>query len=384
MQPLVALAATAAAGVVSIAPVAAMPPVAAGELLAEVAMRADQLVAGASRGWFVSYRTNDEHDRPAVSNGQVYLPQGTPPAGGWPVVSWGYGTAGVGDGCAASQRMQADQPPTLAVALSQPMISGFLSSGYAVVATDYIGLGTDGSHHYLSAKAEAHAVTDIVRAARATGEAVSRNWLSAGHSQGGHAALMANHLAEAYAPELDLHGTVAIAPASNAEHALSLLGPSVPNPGGQLDGMSSLLTYILYGLRASRPDLDVDSYLTRYGREIVDNAESLCSSELRESLTGTGPGTLLAKPVFGSRLASALTEYMQIPTSGWAHPVWIVHGTADRVVPLASSVALAAQLRGGGADVDLISFPGTGHFDVIEVALRPAQEQARTLLPPRP
>ncbi|WP_280370159.1 lipase family protein [Nocardia wallacei] len=384
LQRLVVVAATAAAGVVSIVPVAAMPAAAAGELLEKVEMRADRLVAGASRGWFVSYRTNDEHDRPAVSNGQIYLPQGIPPADGWPVVSWGYGTAGVGDGCAASQRLRADQPPTLAVALSWPMISGFLASGYAVVATDYIGLGSEGSHHYLSAKAEAHAITDIVRAARTVSEAVSRDWLSAGHSQGGQGALMANRLADDYAPELNLHGTVAFAPESNAEHVLGALGPTVPDPGGRLDSMSSLLTYILYGLRSSRPDLDVDSYLTSYGRETVDTAESLCSSELREKLTRTGPDTLLAKPLPGSALASALTDYMQIPSSGWTHSVWIAHGTADTVVPMALSVALFAQLRAGGSDVALVPFPGNGHFDITEVASGPAQQQARTLLPPRP
>ncbi|RZL67464.1 MAG: lipase, partial [Rhodococcus sp. (in: high G+C Gram-positive bacteria)] len=61
-----------------------------------------RLIDGAAAGYALSYATTDEHGRAAVARGQVYLPSGTPPPGGWPVVSWAKGTVGVGDSCAMS------------------------------------------------------------------------------------------------------------------------------------------------------------------------------------------------------------------------------------------------------------------------------------------
>lgn len=69
---------------------------------------------------------------------------------------------------------------------------------------------------------------DSVRAARAFAAAsASAATILFGHSQGGHAALFANEIAPTYAPELDVVGAVAAAPASQLVFAFQLidLGP---------------------------------------------------------------------------------------------------------------------------------------------------------------
>jgi pimeloyl-ACP methyl ester carboxylesterase len=70
----------------------------------------------------------------------------------------------------------------------------FSSAGYAVVAPDYLGLGTSpGRHPYLQAATEASASLDMLRAADAVSRdqavALSRDVLISGHSQGGQAAM---------------------------------------------------------------------------------------------------------------------------------------------------------------------------------------------------
>src|ERR1700756_758100 len=48
------------------------------------------------------YVSTDAFGKRAVTSGTVFLPKGTAPPGGWPVVSWAHGTSGLGDSCAPS------------------------------------------------------------------------------------------------------------------------------------------------------------------------------------------------------------------------------------------------------------------------------------------
>ena len=84
-----------------------------------------------------------------------------------------------------------------------------------VAATDYVGLGTPGTHPYMIGVSEGRAVLDMVRAAMAMPEpGASERFVVWGHSQGGHAALFTGELAAQYAPELKLLGVAAAAPAT--------------------------------------------------------------------------------------------------------------------------------------------------------------------------
>lgn len=69
-------------------------------------------------------------------SGTLYLPQGQPPKGGWPVVAWAHGTLGVADSCAPSWTQHRPRDATY--------LNRWLESGFAVVATDYQGLGGPG------------------------------------------------------------------------------------------------------------------------------------------------------------------------------------------------------------------------------------------------
>jgi len=71
-------------------------------------------------------------------SGTLYLPKGEPPAGGWPLVAWAHGTLGVADVCAPSWAMHCPRDATY--------LNRWLTHGFAVVATDYQGLGGPGPH----------------------------------------------------------------------------------------------------------------------------------------------------------------------------------------------------------------------------------------------
>src|SRR4029078_9309383 len=97
------------------------------------------------------------HDT-AIS-GTVHVPQGKAPKGGWPVVTWAHGTIGRADACAPSSIGRPAQ-------YDQKLLNGWLKAGYAVVRTDYEGLGTPSTHPYLIGRSEGHSVLDGARAAR--------------------------------------------------------------------------------------------------------------------------------------------------------------------------------------------------------------------------
>src|SRR3954453_8514283 len=138
-------------------------------------------------------------------SGSVSVPKGKPPKGGWPVITWAHGTTGVADVCAPSRDFAGSPNPTGETYINNDL-NAWLAAGYAVLRTDYQGLGTPGKHPYLIGASEGRSVVDIVAAARQLDPNISKRYLIAGHSQGGHAALFAAGEAKKWLPKLQLRG----------------------------------------------------------------------------------------------------------------------------------------------------------------------------------
>ncbi|WP_236659357.1 lipase family protein [Corynebacterium aurimucosum] len=151
-----------------------------GTVLAEVPLDPRAGLGSASKRFRVAYTTTDRHGRPATSTGAVYLPNGQTPEGGWPVLAWAHGAVGMGDECAPSidARMPRDAE----------YLNRWLDMGYAIVATDYVGLDSPGLHSYLNGKLAAENVVDSVAAAHkmaGTQGQLAKKWAVIGQSQGG-------------------------------------------------------------------------------------------------------------------------------------------------------------------------------------------------------
>ena len=168
---------------------------------------------GASKDQLLLYRSTSVGGKKIAVSGSLALPKGKAPRGGWPVITYAHGTTGAADACAPTRGYDAND----LVSYAYPLLRRWLKAGYAVVRTDYEGLGTPGVHPYLVGESEGRSVLDAVRAARALEPRLSKRFVIAGHSQGGHAALFAASLAKKWVPDLQLRGTVAFAPASHLE-----------------------------------------------------------------------------------------------------------------------------------------------------------------------
>ena len=155
----------------------------------------------------ILYRSTGLNGEPIAASGIAIAPVGPTPPGGRPVVVWAHPTTGVVSRCA----------PSLSLTFFQKVqgLLPMLERGYVVVAPDYPGLGTAGPHPYLIGESEGRAVLDAARAVRGLPIGAGHRFVVWGHSQGGHAALYTGLIARRYAPELELLGVAAAAPATD-------------------------------------------------------------------------------------------------------------------------------------------------------------------------
>jgi hypothetical protein len=104
----------------------------------------------------ILYHSRSPRGEDVAVSGVVLLPQGALPAAGWPIIAWAHDFTGAARQCA----------PSLLKNLNQgPLLSMYASLGYAVVASDYAGLGADSPFAALDARSHAMDVIYGVTAA---------------------------------------------------------------------------------------------------------------------------------------------------------------------------------------------------------------------------
>lgn len=319
-------------------------PAKAGALMNTVPLDPAVSLTAAGQQFRFSYSTTNQHGAVAPSTGAVFFPKGKAPADGWPVLAWAHGTVGLADQCTPSMNPRSQR--------DQDYLNHWLNQGYAIVASDYAGMGTEGLMSYLNGKSTAANVVDSVIAAqdlpavKQGGQKLSRNWAVIGQSQGGGAALHVALRATKRSQQANLNflGTVATgAPAYVEEIVLagSPTFPPVPLPAG----LNTYAMYIVAAFREANPNVDVDSALTDEGKRMVKAAEDSCYPELSAAVKGTNVARAFSKPLREvPGLEPALREFMQTPATGYDKPVFLGHGLKDMDVPTPIGIILNTDM----------------------------------------
>jgi pimeloyl-ACP methyl ester carboxylesterase len=287
----------------------------------------------------IMYHSTDAEGDDRAVTGVAYYPTGEAPDGGWPIYAWAHGTSGIAPACAPSR---------------VPLAPADFGVQGVRVATDYIGLGPNGElHSYLSAATEGNAMIDSVAAVRALPDAhAGDRWVAAGHSQGGHAALVTNEMAADRLPDAELLGTVAIAPGSQ-------LGETY---GDDLQ-VRIITTIVLFGAAYENPEIDPQDYLS-------PEAYAAAKGVVDEGCVGEITSAML--PVAGSpdfwkidprtdRLGSAWLEDNDPGKVVSESPLLIVQGGQDLIVMPARTAALFDRLCDLGQVVHEIDLPTATH-----------------------
>lgn len=302
--------------------------------------------ATALRMLYVSERPDGT---PAASGGMLFIPDSPAPPEGRPVVAWAHGTLGMGDACVPSRSTNPLQD-------TDNWLDQMMRLGWVVASTDYVGLGTPGPNQYLIAQSEVRDVVNAVRAARNVPEAdAGTRYATWGHSQGGHSSVWTGHLGTEYAPELELVGVAAAAPALNLPEIASAQWDTAVGWVIGSDLIESWPTYY--------PDLPVDAILSRQGAEAGGRLSAECIKEsglealAREKL---GQQFFSSDPLGQPAWKAALDEQTPPPLPT-AMPVFIAQGMADQVVLPWPNAMIQEAWCTAGSSLSMLWMGGISH-----------------------
>lgn len=314
--------------------------------------------AGASawRVLYVSERWDGTH---VPASGLVIAPKQTDSTTPHPVVSWLHGTTGVARGCAPSLApnpvQEFVQRGEYVIDIGIPYLQDWLAKGYAIVAPDYAGLGSDAVHRYLAGVDSARDVHNLLRAARSISEAnIGKDVSLVGWSQGGAAALFAGEIAATYAPENKIRSLVALAPAS-----------TILRPDAAINAFfKAKVPYTLLVGQSYIDAYNLDKTLfTAEGQKLLKAAQSTCVVGVLGALAQSKDPAVTDNITDHKDWVEALKRN----NAGSAKidaPVSIFQGLDDTIVPPSDTQDYADRVKALGMDVSITWVAHAGHRDL--------------------
>jgi pimeloyl-ACP methyl ester carboxylesterase len=310
----------------------------------------DVILPADVRGWRILCATTVDDNTPATAVATVFATRDSS-AGPRPVIAWEHATTGLLQKCM----------PSLLSAASKGILDRdrIVRAGWVVIATDYSFAEKGGPHPYLVGEGEARATLDSIRAARQISElTLDKRTVVWGYSQGGHAALWTGIIAPRYAPELEILGVVAIAPAANLRKILDMNVEMNKLFGSYLAQAYSRFYPDITFERAVRPEaLDA-------ARQIVNLCDFLPRElERMKELAATFEGPALAT---SSNKALQARLEQNAPDGPIQAPVVIAQGLSDVIVPPSATEAYAEERCAAGQRLEYWTFAGLDHLTIIQ------------------
>lgn len=307
--------------------------------------------------WRIMYLSSTVGGAPTVVTGLVAAPDDRPPFGGFPVLLHGHGTIGLADKCAPSRVLET---PDDEYAYDFEAAANATNQGWAVVSTDFEGLGGPGRHPYMVGVSHGRSMLDAGLAARQLpGLYLSATTTGAvGFSQGGHAALWATQLAPEWTPQQPIIGTVLGAAASEV--------PEFARAGVNDPAAASLTVSMVGGLAASYPEAEaaIGAVLTPAGLELLSLMDEHCFDEQ----VAMPAGDLIAADPTAVEPFASLLAANTAGTVASATPILAFHGDGDQNVPLATSDTMTARLCAAGQVIERRIIPGGLHVSAAAAA----------------
>ncbi|WP_406813499.1 lipase family protein [Mycobacterium sp. M23085] len=338
-----------------------LPDLAAGDLIRSEPSRlvlepSGQLGAYVATGTRIMYRSNDMRGRPIAVTGTYFEPDNPwPGAGPRPLIAFATNVYGIGDQCAPSRLFNQGIHYSSGIDITMGYEEGFIATmvarGFAVVVTDYEGVGTPAPATPFIRLPQAQALIDAARAAMQLPQTSLDPhgpvafW---GYGQGGGASAAAVELAPSYAPTMHVVGAYAGAPPAD----LALIPPFID--GSLLAGGLGLL---LNGIGAAYPELapGLAGALNDRGMKLLEKTQNDCvgalvmrfafrhvqpyfTSDYNELINSEPLKTVLADQRIGELRPNA--------------PVFIDSNRYDPFIPWGGAHQLALDWCAKGADVE--------------------------------
>jgi len=208
----------------------------------------------------ILYHSRSATGEDVAASGVVLFPEEeTPPAGGFPIIAWAHGFRGVARRCA---------PSLMRNVYYGSFLFMYVELGYAVVATDYTGLGTKFRNAFSDMQSNATDAIDSIPAARAAVPQLGRKWVVIGNSEGSMAvaglAELENEIRDA-----NYLGGIAISGVAEMKDLYQRFaqGPS-----------HDMLAFLAYGIKTVYPQFQVGNILTEKALPLYRQVEEGCGN----------------------------------------------------------------------------------------------------------
>lgn len=342
-----------------------------GTLIQQEPLADHQKVPGAAVNRRLLYSSTDgiDGETQITVSGSLFLPQGTAPDGGWPLVAWTHGTVGIADICAPSWT---GYKPFHQVYLKQ-----WLDQGYGIVASDYQGLGTAGTHPYLATKPAAYSNLDIIRAVQSTDFPVSDKVVLIGQSQGAAAAFATAGYAPDYAPEVIIVGVVATGIPLFTPRTIQIIQQTRPN-----DVVDPMLGYNFLALTLVE-QLDATftytDFVSQTAMPTATAVDTTCHTDVKKMVVDnalTYDSSFIVPP--NEALKDAFAQ-MGYPRFAISVPAYIGSGVNDRDTPLRMQAGLINKACASGAVIESHIYPGHDHLTVLNHSTKDSIPFVRSL-----
>jgi pimeloyl-ACP methyl ester carboxylesterase len=311
----------------------------------------DVMLPAGIRGWRILYATTVDDNTPAMAVATVFAST-NPSTGPRPVIAWEHATTGLMQKCMPSLL----STPTKGI----PWRDRIVMAGWVVIATDYSFAENGGPHPYLIGEGEARATLDSVRAARQMSElTLDKRMVVWGYSQGGHAALWSGIVGARYAPDLEILGVAAVAPAANIKNILAM--------NVEIDKRFG--PYLALSYSRFYPDITFEQALRPAALDAARQIVNLCAfvppedPQRIEALAATFDGPALATSSNKALQARLEQNTADGPIQA---PVVIAQGLADNVVPPSATDAYVEERCAAGQRLTYWTFAGRDHITIIQ------------------
>ncbi|QEO17967.1 lipase family protein [Acetobacter vaccinii] len=373
------------------APVEAPP----GTILRTEPLKASWLPADTGAAYRILYSSTDGMDpkRLVPVSGYMLFPSGPAPKKGWPVVIWAHGTTGVADRCAPSW-----MGPR---ARDTAYLNAWLKRGFAIVASDYQGLGTPGVHPYLLYRPEAYSLLDAGRAILNQKQFPVRNTLLiVGQSQGAGATLAASWAFPQYAPKLGIKAAVMTGLVASVHQDHPQSDDSNETRYTTVNDMDPAFAMLrLAGSdQAIHPQTDPSSLLSDKGRVMLSVSKTACLHDLFDKAEELGihkGKDMLAQDI--TAYDKDMDQYFELPNGHVTIPLFLGTGLADGMAGTKGQYDAAKALCKAGTTVQWHTYPGVTHNGAVNYSLpdsavfvkdvlsgKPVASSCDSLTPPGP
>jgi hypothetical protein len=280
----------------------------------------------------ILYRSRSANGDDVAVSGVVLYPDKKAPRSGWPLIAWAHPLNGVARQCAPSLARNLQHGPYLAM---------YVNLGYAVVATDYAGLGTAFRNAFSDVQSNARDVIYSIPAARAAVPQLNSRWIAVGIGEGGPAvAGVAGLQSDMYDP--GYLGSIVIS------------GLDDPQDRYHASGSEKFETplFLTYGIQTAYPEFNVKDILTDKGFSLYTQVEKSCTDPARlsssEILSHNWASNSFVKQYFARNVLA------QRPTR---RPMLIISSALDPSIPISRTAQVISRMCKQGDQIQFERYP---------------------------